>query len=765
MYKDYLASVSQHDNAKTKNFCLLVILLTFAFLMFTTQHVYAAWDITHAWDTGDINTRVTSTTVTIDKAHDGTPFIIAPVQHGVKCFDEDGNLQWTYTGITNGYDVRDLAVGDLNGTGYNDSVVVASGYYSTTTDGKFAILDKDGNVLQLFKGTDFATPPSSVQGVAVDGTDIYVGTNLGVTKFVKSGSTWTEDTSGWNKSIGNTAMIKVADMGNGKRIYVAGQSANKIYSFEPDGTEEWAFSTGNSYQDVFAIGKTDSSTSGLQMVVPVQTNLYVLDKDGNQLWSSGSSLGTNVRSSVTLYDNNGDGQDEIYYTDMGQNVYVLERSGSSYVQQYLLSGAINSGQYAGLAHYDINDDGSDEIFIYTTDGHLLIYDKTLSTQLKDITLGHGQAGSYYIGYQFRGNGIVFADTDGDGHADVIITGATGYVDVYRTSGFPASDSNSNPKSSNYTVRSYSFGSGGVAGAASTNYMLNGVSGELSLGELMSSDYKLGGGLSFATNVDVPPAPTVSNPGGTSYNMLSVTLAADSNPSTTEYAIALSPDGFASTTEYVQADDTPGSTPVWQTASVWGASGFDVIGLSPDTTYSFKVAAIMGKFSQSAYGPVATGDTGAGPSFTLSISPNTVNYTSLPAGTIETSPDVTINVDTNATYGGYVYIYGANAGLTSAHAGHTIDSATGNLASLDEGFGGQINATSETSGGPLATSSPYGSGGTTVGVIDTTVRNILTTSASITGGSATLVLSAKSSATTPAANDYTETLTVIGAASF
>ncbi|HUM44795.1 MAG TPA: FG-GAP-like repeat-containing protein, partial [Fervidobacterium sp.] len=399
-----------------------------------------AWDIAHSWDTGDINSRLTQALAIIDKDHDGTPYIIAPIAHGVRCYDPEGNLEWSYSGITQGYDVRDIAVGNLNGTGYNDCVVIASGYYTTTSHGNVAVVDKDGNELQLLLGSDFTSSVARCTCVAVDGTDIYVSGDFGITKFVKSGSEWVEDSENWNKTIGSCWKIAITDMGNGKRVYVAcSTNTQGVYCYQTDGTHDWTVVTGNQYTSIFDIGKSDSTKTGLQIAIPYQGGIAIADKDGNlsQLYNA---HGSNVRGSVIFYDCDGDGEDEIYFTDMARDVYCIEKTGTNtYSLKYSLLDAINSGQYAGLAHFDINNDGDDEIFIYTTDGYCLIYDKTLSTEIKSLNIGHGQTGGQYTYYQFLGNGIEFVDIDGDGHEDLVIAGATGYVDVFVVDGIEGED--------------------------------------------------------------------------------------------------------------------------------------------------------------------------------------------------------------------------------------------------------------------------------------------------------------------------------------
>ena len=63
------------------------------------------------------------------------------------------------------------------------------------------------------------------------------------------------------------------------------------------------------------------------------------------------------------------------------------------------------------------------------------------------------------------------------------------------------------------------------------------------------------------------------------------------------------------------------------------------------------------------------------------------------------------------------------------------------------------------------SSPYNGSSNVVGIIDTSIRDIFTTTAPIVGGRASLLLKAKSNAVTPASADYAERITMIASGSF
>lgn len=331
-----------------------------------------------------------------------------------------------------------------------------------------------------------------------------------------------------------------------------------------------------------------------------------------------------------------------------------------------------------------------------------------------------------------------------------------------------------PASTNYQLKDFGIGSGGSSTAASTSYKANVISGEVGGDKLDGTTYDLGSGMEFTQQANVPAAPTFTNPSNY-YNKLKVVLNVSDNPTDTIFAIAISTDDFVSDTRYVQSDNTVGASlgsEDYQTYTAWGgASGALIIGLAPNTTYKVKVKAMQGNFTETGYGPTATAAT-VNPTMTFDIDvaatdidtdpPFTTNFGDLIANTVTDSPQkIWVDFSTNGELGGRVYVVAQNAGLTSTVASYTIDAVTGNLGSLSQGFGAQ--GLSATNG--LSEVALYDQTGDNVGVIDTSIREIFTSSAPATGGRGAFVLKAKSSAVTPAANDYTETLTVIASASF
>lgn len=330
-----------------------------------------------------------------------------------------------------------------------------------------------------------------------------------------------------------------------------------------------------------------------------------------------------------------------------------------------------------------------------------------------------------------------------------------------------------PTSTNYILKTYDVNSGGANGT-STNYQLNGATGSQSTTTQTSTNYGNLSGENGGVNANVPPAATFTNP-SSYYNRLQLVINTGSNPSDTKYLIAISTDNFA-TTNYVQSDNTVGSSQAianYRTyVSYGGASGFLVVGLSPSTTYKVKVKALQGNFSGSALGPEASAATVA-PSLTFSVTttltatpPFPIAFTSLtPGSVVSGTADVVIGLTSNALGGGAVYLRGANSGLLSSLASNTISSATADLALASTGYGAQVTSTSQVSGGPIASVSPFNGASDNVGVINTSLQSVLTSPAAVTTGSANVRLKAKASTITPAATDYADVVTFITAMTF
>lgn len=158
-------------------------------------------------------------------------------------------------------------------------------------------------------------------------------------------------------------------------------------------------------------------------------------------------------------------------------------------------------------------------------------------------------------------------------------------------------------------------------------------------------------------------------------------------------------------------------------------------------------------------------------FSFALSANTDPLGTLSTGSVSTSPTPrTATVNTNAKNGWMVWARDANTGLTSASASSTIASTTpGSNSTLSAGTAGYntgFTSTQVGGSGTISIAAPFvGTGAGQGGGLDTSLRTV----ASSTGTADTAVLTIKNNvainATTPAASDYTDTITIIGAGLF
>jgi hypothetical protein len=155
------------------------------------------------------------------------------------------------------------------------------------------------------------------------------------------------------------------------------------------------------------------------------------------------------------------------------------------------------------------------------------------------------------------------------------------------------------------------------------------------------------------------------------------------------------------------------------------------------------------------------------SFTMSLSSNAATFGNLSATTLNTSSAVTATVATNANYGWYLWAQDTNAGLRSATESHTIPTITpGTNTNLSTTTGTEQYAFGVTASGGTTAAAYADAGGTTGGGLSSTNYNqIASSTAPTTGSTTTFKELANIAASTPAAPDYTDTISVIGAGSF
>jgi hypothetical protein len=333
-----------------------------------------------------------------------------------------------------------------------------------------------------------------------------------------------------------------------------------------------------------------------------------------------------------------------------------------------------------------------------------------------------------------------------------------------------------PTTTNYSLQSYGFGSGGTQNSSTGSYSLEGITGEVSSQADNTATYTLKPGYIQDQQANMPSV-TMTNPSNY-YDKLHFVIDAQGNPSDALYALRIQTTSTTcsspTATYYVKSDLTIGASLTvsdYQNYSTWGgAGGANIIGLSPNTTYCLSAKATQGKFTESGYGPASSASTvGQQITFCLYTNANCAagghsESLSLLPGTVATSGNIGVDLSTNADAGGSVYIYSTGALTSTSHPGTPINSSsagsTANLGSAAKGYGAQINTAVS-----MSKITPFEQSNTIVGSLSTTVQKILTAAAPVNSTGNQIQLQAKSDNTIKTATDYTDTVTVIAAASF
>lgn len=160
-----------------------------------------------------------------------------------------------------------------------------------------------------------------------------------------------------------------------------------------------------------------------------------------------------------------------------------------------------------------------------------------------------------------------------------------------------------------------------------------------------------------------------------------------------------------------------------------------------------------------------------PAFSFALSGNTDALGTLNYSTVGVSPTPrTVTINTNARNGWIVLAKDTNTGLTSATASTTIASTTpGTVSTLSAGTEGyNMGVTSTiTSGGAITVDPAFASGGVNYkgGGLDTTSRLVATGAGVANAAVLTMTNNVAIKASTAAASDYTDTITVVGAGLF
>jgi hypothetical protein len=166
-----------------------------------------------------------------------------------------------------------------------------------------------------------------------------------------------------------------------------------------------------------------------------------------------------------------------------------------------------------------------------------------------------------------------------------------------------------------------------------------------------------------------------------------------------------------------------------------------------------------------------------PTFSFALSANADTFTSNLSTTTTSTNGRTVTLGTNAASGWVAWVRSANAGLNSAATGAaiatagTVDNTPTDLASTT-GYVLDVDITNDsgTGTGTITQASNYGAeyagaNTTSGGTLSTTFQPIAASSGTTDNDVLTLTERAKITAVQAAANDYTDTLTVVAAGRF
>lgn len=158
-------------------------------------------------------------------------------------------------------------------------------------------------------------------------------------------------------------------------------------------------------------------------------------------------------------------------------------------------------------------------------------------------------------------------------------------------------------------------------------------------------------------------------------------------------------------------------------------------------------------------------------FSFALSGNTDALGTLSTGAVTTSPTPrTVTVNTNSASGWMVWAKDANTGLTSTAASKTIASTTpgsnSTLSGGTEGYNFGVTTTQGGGSGTITTAAAFvGTGAGQGGGLDPALRTLVTSDGTAQSAVLTLKNNVAIDTLTPAATDYVDTITVVGAGLF
>lgn len=262
---------------------------------------------------------------------------------------------------------------------------------------------------------------------------------------------------------------------------------------------------------------------------------------------------------------------------------------------------------------------------------------------------------------------------------------------------------------------------------------------------------------------------------------------------TNYTVSTSglPGGVTAMPGVATADQVTGNTIRFPITALTNSTtyGFFITGTGLITNPSASTTIIHTVFTRDS-GDATTGDTkdiavpvisddqiavtaSVAPTFTFVFNNNSQALGTLSSSAVISGGGTTVTITTNAPGGWNAWVRSTNAGLTSANASKTVatsgtvDGSPTTLSTGSEGYVLDADLTTDASGGGTVTLAGEYNGSTTSagGTLSTSLQSFASSNGTANGDVITLIPRVTIAGNTPAASDYTDTLTVVGAGIF